>query len=90
MHGTCERRQLGTLARGHYVPNRAIAMRDSTQIVFTVEDGHARLREVSLHESHKELRRVTGPGIRDGALLVVGGTHFLSDGQPVQIRQRLP
>jgi hypothetical protein len=52
-------------------------------MVFVVESGIARARPVSVHESYGELRRVEGEGIATGSEVIVGGVHYVSDGQPV-------
>ena len=58
-------------------------------IVHVVEDGIATARPVSVHESFEELRRIEGEGITVGAKVIVGGVHYVSDGQPVTITEVL-
>ena len=74
---------LSNTTPGFYVPNRAITLIGGNQIVFIVEDGVAKARPVSIHETFEELRRIEGEGITSGASLIVGGVHYVSDGQPV-------
>jgi hypothetical protein len=68
---------------GFYVPNHAITLAGDSPMVFVVESGIARARPVSVHESYGELRRVEGEGIATGSEVIVGGVHYVSDGQPV-------
>jgi hypothetical protein len=70
---------------GFYVPNRAITLLGDRQTVFVVEDGVARARSVSVHETFEELSRIEGDGITSGAKVIVDGLHYVSDGQPVSI-----
>ncbi len=78
---------LSATTPGFYVPNRAIALLGDSQVVFVVEDGVARARPVSVHETFEELRRIEGDGITTGSNVIVGGIHYVSDGQPVTITE---
>ena len=80
---------LSTTTRGFYVPNRAITLLGDSEVVYVVEDGVATARPVSVHESFEELRRIEGEGITSGANVVVGGVHYVSDGQPVTVTEAL-
>ncbi len=80
---------LSATTPGFYVPNRAIALLGDSQVVFVVEDGVARARPVSVHETFEELRRIEGDGITTGAKVIVGGVHYVSDGQPITITEAL-
>ena len=80
---------LSTTKPGLYVPNRAIALVGGSEVVYVVEDGVATVRPVSVHESFEELRRIDGEGITAGANVVVGGVHYVSDGQPVTVTEVL-
>ena len=80
---------LSTTPTGFYVPNRAITLLGDSEIVYVVQDGVATARAVSVHESFEELRRIDGEGIRSGAQVVVGGVHYVSDGQPVTVTEVL-
>jgi hypothetical protein len=42
-----------------------------------------------VHESFEELHRIEGEGITSGANVVVGGVHYVSDGQPVTVTESL-
>jgi len=70
---------------GFYVPNRAITLIGDNEAVFVVEDGVAKARPVSVHETFEERSRIEGQGITTGASVIVGGVHYVSDGQPVII-----
>ena len=70
---------------GFYVPLRAIVFTAGQPGVFLVEDDRARLVDVSVHETYEELQRITGETIVGGAQVVVGGAHYVSDGQPVAV-----
>lgn len=74
---------------GYYVPSRAITLVGDSEVVYVVEDGVATARSVSVHESFEELRRIEGEGISDAVRLIVGGVHYVSDGQPVSITEVL-
>ena len=78
---------------------RAFAMPSSTtkmtslvgnsEVIFVVEDGIAKARPVSVHESFENLRRIEGQGIISGTNVVVRGVHYVSDGQPVTVTEVL-
>lgn len=80
---------LSTTTPGFYVPNRAITLVGDSEVVYIVEDGIATARPVLVHESFEELRRIEGEGITRGANVVVGGVHYISDGQPVSVTEAL-
>ena len=80
---------LSTTPSGFYVPNRAITLDGDSQVVFVVEDGVTRARPVSVHETFEELRRIEGDGITTGSKVIVGGLHYVSDGQPVIVTEVL-
>ncbi len=71
------------------MPNRAITLVGNSEVVYVVEDGDATARPVSVHESFKELRRIEGEGIVSGANVIVGGVHYVTDGQPVTVTEVL-
>ena len=70
---------------GLYVPVNAIITVGERLAVFVVEDGVARLRPVTVHESYQELRRIDGEGIGIDTDVITGGMHFVSDGEAVRI-----
>ena len=70
---------------GFYVPLRAIVSTAGQPGVFLVENDRARLVDVAVHETSEELQRITGDAIAAGTRVVVGGAHYLSDGQPVTV-----
>lgn len=79
---------LDATPRGFYVPVDAITMIDGKHSVFVVEDGKARWRAISVHESYQELRRIEGEGILTGTEVITGGLHYVSDGDRVRIVER--
>ena len=81
--------KLPSSPRGFYVPVGAITKVAGAPAVYLLEDNRARARTVTVHEPHGELRRIEGDGITSGAQLIVGGVHYLSDGQPVTVTQRV-
>lgn len=75
---------------GFYVPVRAITLVGEDEVVFVVEDGIARARAVTGYETIEEIRRIEGEGISPGTQVIVGGMHYVSDGQPVTVTGTLP
>lgn len=80
---------LSTTTPGFYVPNHAITLLGDNEVVYVVENGVATARAVSVHDSFEELRRIAGEGITSGAKVIVGGVHYVSDGQPVTVTEVL-
>jgi hypothetical protein len=78
-----------TATPGFYVPVRAITLVGDDEAVLVVEDGIARARVVTGHETIEEFRRIEGEGITSGTQVIVGGVHYVSDGQPVNITEML-
>ncbi len=78
---------LSTTTPGFYVPSRAITLVGDSKVVYVVEDGIATARMVTVHDSYEEMRRIEGEGITNGANVVVGGVHYVSDGQPVTVTE---
>ena len=76
---------LHSTTKGLYVPVNAITMVNDKHIVYLVEDNKAVLREITVHDSYQELRRIEGTGIEPGAQLIVGGVHYVFDAQAVKI-----
>lgn len=74
-----------TTPKGFYVPVDAITKIDGRPLVFVAEMNKATLREVSVHESYGEMRRIEGEGIGSGSQVIVSGVHYVSDGQPIRI-----
>ena len=70
---------------GFYVPVRAITLLGEAEAVLVVEDGTARARAVTGYETIEEFRRIEGEGITTGTQVIVGGMHYVSDGQPVTV-----
>ena len=68
--------------------SRRFAITDSsgTPAVYLIKNDPARLCPVTVHELVGELRRIEGGDIATGAQLVVGGMHYVSDGQAVRVK----
>ena len=73
---------------GFYVPINAVSLADGEHVVFIAENGIARAEPVTVHETYQELRRIEGEGVRPGNQIIVGGVHYVSDGQPITITAR--
>ena len=71
------------------MPNRAITLIGDNEAVFVVENGVAKARPVSVHEMFEERRRIEGEGITTGTNVIVGGVHYVSDGQPVTVTEAI-
>jgi RND family efflux transporter MFP subunit len=80
---------LPTATPGFYVPVRAISLVGDDEAVFVVEAGIARARAVTGYVTVEEFRRIEGDGITTGTQVIVGGVHYVSDGQPVNITETL-
>ena len=76
---------IGGAPLGHYVPIVSVVSAGGGHQVAIVEGDHARMVTVDVHETYEELRRITGDAIRDGVRVIVGGVHYVSDGQPISI-----
>jgi RND family efflux transporter MFP subunit len=76
---------LDVTPRGFYVPVDSITVIDGKHSVFVVDDGFARARNVTVHESYQELRRIQGTNIVPGTKVITSGVHYVSDGEPVDI-----
>jgi len=76
---------LHSTTKGLYVPVNAITMVNNRHVVFLVENNKARLKEITVHDTYQELRRIEGEGIEPSAQVIVGGVHYISDKQPVTI-----
>lgn len=74
--------------RGFYVPVDAITKFDDRHLIYVAEDNRAQAREITVHESYGELRRIEGAGLANGVEVIVAGVHYVSDDQPIQIVQR--
>ena len=76
---------LGEAPAGFYVPVHAIAERNGRTAVFVVDGDVVRETPVTAHEAYRDLRRIAGSGLTEGARIVVDGAHFLADGETVQV-----
>jgi RND family efflux transporter MFP subunit len=81
---------LGNHPAGFYLPIQAISELNGETTVFLVVDGRAKRTPVEVHESYRELRRVSGEGLGEGAQVVLGGAHFLADGERVSVSGGTP
>ena len=81
------RLSLSNTTPGFYVPNRAVTLIGDQTIIYVVEDGVAIARPVTVHDSFEELRRIEGENLRDGIRVIVGGVHYVSQGQPVTVTE---
>ncbi len=76
---------LGATPKGFYLPINAITKIGDRHVVYLLNDGKAKVADVTVHESHRELRRVAGDDLKDGVAVIVGGVHLVSPGQPVSV-----
>jgi RND family efflux transporter MFP subunit len=67
------------------LPQDAVVRRGQLEIVFVVEDGHARLRLVKTGKRFGDRVEVVS-GLDSGETIVVEGAAKLKDGQPVEVR----
>lgn len=74
--------------KGFYVPVTAITAERDQHVVFAIEKGHARRRVVDVHDTYEEMRRIQGPGVEAGTQIVVGGAHYILDGDPVSVQSQ--
>ncbi len=78
--------ELGSLPTGLYVPVDAIRELNGETSVFTVDAANvARRVAVTVHESHRDLRRIEGEGLTSGTSIAVSGIHYLADGDEVRV-----
>lgn len=71
--------------KGIYVPINAISKVDDKHVVYIAENDSAKMIEISLHETYRELRRIEGNGIEPGINIIIGGMHYVSDAQVIRI-----
>ncbi len=58
---------------------------DDGPALLVVENGIATMRPVTVHETFERLQRVEGEQLSTGIRVIVGGVHYVSDGQPVTV-----
>ena len=63
----------------------SITVVEGRHAIYTVENGTARLHAVDVFDSHRDLRRIEGEALVPGVAVVVGGLHYLLDGQAVNV-----
>lgn len=79
------------MPRGFYVPMDAIKQKSGIDYVFVVEGKVAkkvRQVEVSVADGPNTLKRITAAGgqeLSDGSQIVLGGVHYLVDGETVNV-----
>jgi hypothetical protein len=76
---------LDATTEGFYVPVDAITVIGDQHTVFVVEGATARATAIKVHDTFHEWRRISGEDIGSGTQVIVGGVHFVSDGQPVTV-----
>ncbi len=67
------------------VPAAAVLVRGQMELVFVVQDGHARLRLVKTGKRFEDQVEIVS-GLNDGDVVALGDLTNLTDGQPVTIR----
>jgi multidrug efflux pump subunit AcrA (membrane-fusion protein) len=67
-------------------PGDAILFREDSNVVFVIEEGRARLRQVRLGYVTYALAEITA-GLKEGDLVVVAGKDGLVEGQRVRVRR---
>ncbi|MCZ6774489.1 MAG: HlyD family efflux transporter periplasmic adaptor subunit [Proteobacteria bacterium] len=77
--------ELADAPKGLYVPRRALVESDDGPALLVVENGIATTRPVTVHETFENLQRVEGEQLSTGTRVIVGGVHYVSDGQPVTV-----
>lgn len=84
----------GAPSEGFYVPRVAILSDGDTQYVVTVPTGSMNAKRVNVHvsETSGELQRIesveTG-GLREKDRIIVGGAHYVTDGEEVSLVEQL-
>ena len=74
---------------GIYVPMNILSpIDDNHGVLFLAVDGAARRVEVSIKARVRQLVRVEGEGIEEGAEVIADAVHFLEDGEPVRVIRR--
>ncbi|MCM2373747.1 HlyD family efflux transporter periplasmic adaptor subunit [Rhodopirellula sp. ICT_H3.1] len=77
------------VAPGFYVPIEAIYRELDESFVFTVEEGKAKRIAVTMHTNDSQeknsLVEIEIPQLTSGMTIIVGGVHYLRDGEVVQI-----
>ena len=66
------------------IPTSALVFRYGDPIVFIVEEGHAKIRNVELGQSAGDHREILS-GIQTGDTLITAGMHLLREGDAVSI-----
>ena len=79
---------VGDAPEGLYVPVQAISERNGATSVFVVDGGVAREVPVTVGPGDGELRPIEGADIRPGTRVVLGGAHFLLDGDRITVVER--
>ncbi|EMI42608.1 membrane fusion protein [Rhodopirellula sp. SWK7] len=77
------------LKPGFYVPIETIYRDLDDSFVFTIEDGMAKRMPVTIRthgdEGNGSLVEIMSPALQSGMTLIVGGVHYLHDGDAVQV-----
>lgn len=76
------------LPEGFYVPIDSIAEKSGKKYVFVVDDSNVRQIEVVVSDGPNTLKRIDAVGnaaLNDGTQIVLGGVHYLADGDSVAV-----
>ena len=76
---------LDTTPLGYYVPVDAITMVGDRHVVYAVIDGIASVIPVDVHETYQDLRRIEAEALKTGMSVIVGGIHYVTDGERVTV-----
>ena len=66
------------------VPSSALLLQDQATRVYTVSDGKARIRDVTVGIVNRTTSEITG-GLKPGDVVIVRGHNTLHEGQPVKV-----
>ena len=76
---------LDTTPLGYYVPIDAITMTNDRHVIHAVVDGRVSVIPVDVHETYQESRRIEAAALKSGLAVVVGGVHYVTDGERVTV-----
>jgi len=74
-------------AEGLVVPRAAVLPREGTQILYTIEDGHAVEHSVELGIENDNLLQVLGSDLQEGQNVVVIGNSQIHNGMAVRVEE---
>ena len=76
---------INTTPQGYYVPVNAITLKNDAHIIFAVVGGKAKQIPISVHDTYGELRRIEGAALKTGLQVVIGGVHYVSEGDRLSV-----